>query len=343
MAFGDSLQTYQERTSMDPISPEPETVRPSRSLLAQAAILARKGFFTEASRLLRQSLEAGECSDIQALDLQARMFAQQGMLLRAEGCWTEALRHEPGNSTYLEALATLRRVHDPLRQFRARLFMLAVVLCVATALWIIIAAYQSMRHQQEDSTGRLAHLEQSLHELGARQLESSRDTWTRVDAVSHEIQQLRTDTLATIAGLQTAAQAQEQSARLAAAHQSATDQIAADMQRHYDRLVAELSQSQNKLWAALSTNREEQTRLVTGLIERLHANETTLASLSNETRSAADSLTLQLNASISGLQGALKSINNEIGRILWFRRPSSVGAESNTDRYAFPAPPAPAP
>lgn len=73
-----------------------------------AVMYGRKRRYREALDNLERALERGECSEEDALDLQARMFVQQGRLVDAEACWTKAQAINGSNTAYADALARLR-------------------------------------------------------------------------------------------------------------------------------------------------------------------------------------------------------------------------------------------
>src|ERR1051326_9065115 len=72
-------------------------------LVALASTAARAGNYMLASDLISRARACGGAIEVTALDLQARVFAQQGLLLRAEACWAEALEKDPGNPAYLRS------------------------------------------------------------------------------------------------------------------------------------------------------------------------------------------------------------------------------------------------
>jgi tetratricopeptide (TPR) repeat protein len=143
--------------------------RSPRGLLVNAALLARKGRYGEASELIARARASDRCPQAAALDLQARIFVQQGQLLRAEACWTEALQLDPANLAYVEALAQLRRSASPMHRLRANLLALCAVVAVAAALWFAHSSYDDARRQQEAAAAGVAHLERSVEKLSAAQ------------------------------------------------------------------------------------------------------------------------------------------------------------------------------
>ena len=84
MRFNSSNTTADTSSSMSGAN------KGSARLFSAAVILARRGRYTEAAKLLQNALDAGECSHAEALDLQARIYAQQGLYWHAESCWHKA-------------------------------------------------------------------------------------------------------------------------------------------------------------------------------------------------------------------------------------------------------------
>lgn len=72
--------------------------------LAQATDLARSGRYAEADKLLAENMRDLDRTPA-ALDLRARMYAQQGQLREARSCWNRALQLDPTNeATYIASL-----------------------------------------------------------------------------------------------------------------------------------------------------------------------------------------------------------------------------------------------
>jgi tetratricopeptide (TPR) repeat protein len=104
-------------------------------LLATAAILARKGRYAEAAHALDAALAAGECSAPEAMDLRARMYAQQGLNLEAESCWEQAKRLDGENPAYDRALARLRQARLPEGRVLPLAAAAAALAVLALLLW----------------------------------------------------------------------------------------------------------------------------------------------------------------------------------------------------------------
>lgn len=76
-------------------------------VLDQATDLARAGRYTEAERLLAENAHDQEIMPA-ALDLHARICAQQGRYREAHVFWTRALQLDPTNEAYIAGLLRLR-------------------------------------------------------------------------------------------------------------------------------------------------------------------------------------------------------------------------------------------
>lgn len=77
-------------------------------ILAQATTLARSGRYADAEQLLTQLLDEREVPA--ALDLRARIYAQQGQWHEARECWQKALQLDCTNEAYIAALERLRKM-----------------------------------------------------------------------------------------------------------------------------------------------------------------------------------------------------------------------------------------
>lgn len=83
----------------------------SETLLSRAALLARKGEYAAAESLLKQLL-CSENESPRALDLLARIHAQQGRFSEAETFWKRALEVEPNNESYLAGLNRIAQMRS---------------------------------------------------------------------------------------------------------------------------------------------------------------------------------------------------------------------------------------
>jgi flagellar motor protein MotB len=124
-----------------------------------ASLLARKGDYDDALRALRLAIDYEDCTDTEALDLQARIYAQQGMLLKAESCWTEALQKEPGNVTYIAGLSALHRCYNS-RLFNKVGFLYLAIITLLVAIFCLVTIASNQFHwQQAQLTPKLTSVE----------------------------------------------------------------------------------------------------------------------------------------------------------------------------------------
>ena len=307
-------------------------------LFRAASLKARRGAYSEASELLGQARAAGDCSAAEALDLQARICAQQGMLLRAEACWIEALRLDPGNTTYVDAIARLRRASSPVSKVRAGLFALAGIAGVAVCIWSVWIGYNRM-------AGRMTRIESTLSELRAAQTNTQASTTSRLDALDTEVRQGRSDTVAAIAALPTTRSVDDHFRKLSSANAAATTQVAADMRHqgelltaqrkedheavvnllreHSDALAKQLAKAQSDLAAAVKASHERQIQSTKELTAALDRQAATVVELKAGTIAGMDAFERRMGKSLLELRDEIDSIRQEIGRFLWFRLPAT--------------------
>ncbi|GEM_PF-2184439 len=127
--------------------------------LMEARLLARRGRFAEATTRLAEAFSLGECTEVEALDLKARICAQQGLLLQAEVCWRKAQSLDADNPVYADALTALRQRQLPFATGRR----LAVPAGIA-ALMLLLIGTLAAGHRL---TQRLKAMEVMIGELRA--------------------------------------------------------------------------------------------------------------------------------------------------------------------------------
>jgi tetratricopeptide (TPR) repeat protein len=130
------------------------------SFFVTAAILARRGQYEAAAKYLRQALDAGQCSEVQYLDLQARICAQMGLYLDAATCWRKARTIDPSNPAYASGLARLAQLQ------RQTLNPFHIVIGVFGLIAVLLLAWQALIVQPRSAT-RIASLEQAMSDLHA--------------------------------------------------------------------------------------------------------------------------------------------------------------------------------
>jgi len=105
---------------------------------SRAVVLARKAKYDAAAKQLGEALLENQCTEAEALDLRARMYAQQGMLLDAERCWRKALQLDSSNESYSESVKQLRRC------FSTKTNLPRYVAYAASAIAILLLSWQVM-------------------------------------------------------------------------------------------------------------------------------------------------------------------------------------------------------
>ena len=103
-------------------------------ILIHAGALARRGDLLQAEDLLR-TLSDSDSSRIEAIDLLAKIYAQQGKIDQAQALWLKALQRDPYNIHFLSAL----RSCACLKKSRFEQFVLRYLwLLIAVVLWFLI-------------------------------------------------------------------------------------------------------------------------------------------------------------------------------------------------------------
>lgn len=158
-----------------------ELGRPSRARarFAEAVEAARAGRYDAAAGLLA-GLTEDPCLRAPALDLEARILAQQGRQLEAEAAWLEALRTDPGNPAFHAALAALRKSRQPASAFRAALWRAAAVAAAIAAGAVLARGYGTLVLRLDALGGRIDALERTARSESEGQAAALKETGRRV-------------------------------------------------------------------------------------------------------------------------------------------------------------------
>jgi tetratricopeptide (TPR) repeat protein len=109
--------------------------------LFSATELARSGRYADAEQLALEVASSDSPFVPSALDLLARIYAQQGRYLEAESCWQRALSLAPGNPRYRNGLDGIlrEREHLPSLKFVKKVFLTALtaglILALGYSVW----------------------------------------------------------------------------------------------------------------------------------------------------------------------------------------------------------------
>jgi hypothetical protein len=155
----------------------------ARDAFTNALRLARRGRYQEAREMLAHALEQGACNPAEAHHLDARMFAQQGLLFDADTAWARAQAADPGNPTYSAGRARLRR--DSGRRFLGADWALAGISVLLVGLFIVLTlAWRGLDAQ-------IAQADRSYVEKLAVQQDAAAKTVSslegRIDAVERDL------------------------------------------------------------------------------------------------------------------------------------------------------------
>lgn len=300
-----------------------------------AVLMARSGRFGEATAALSHALDLGQCTDGEALDLQARIYAQQGLYLHAEKCWRKAQHVDGGKPEYAAALNRLHASHtQPLRVISLLIALVLIAMCTVTTWQVLVVA--PARHRQEAQT--LTEIKSSLvstgaeasthfKELAASMATINRDTQSRLDDVSSRL-------LGEVKGLgarseanRTAAESMSKelqasiaamSQELAAARQDATeaagrltDAIAALRSVSQDHLKAE-----NAMFGTMSNSLASQTTQLAELSSKLTTTEERFRLFSDgvaSIRSRVDQMSDQTMAAMDAIRKELAELRSKLG------------------------------
>lgn len=153
---------FQSRTTTDPHAAQSHSPHSSGQLFVTATLLARKARYADATKILRRASEAGDCSEAEALDLQARMYAQQGLYLEAEKCWRQAKSRDAVNEQYDNALARLRRGRLATGRGLHILIGIIVFTIMGLMVWQVFFATPDLARKLNQQRSALASLQTSV-------------------------------------------------------------------------------------------------------------------------------------------------------------------------------------
>jgi len=171
--------------------------------LAQAADLARRGHYAQAAGLLSE-MAGRQPTPVAALDLLARIRAQEGRLDEARALWAQALEVEPGNAPAQAALRRIAALEG--RRLRPGFLRSAVAPVVAAGLLGVSAWWLADRMGRSDRalqglTAEVMALQQKMdqHEMAS----SARSQPTPVPDLTGPVRQaLQADADLAACGLQ---------------------------------------------------------------------------------------------------------------------------------------------
>ncbi len=129
---------------------------------ATATILARKGRYDEAAKLLQKAVDAAECSKAEGFDLLARIYVQQGRHLDAESCWREAKHLDESNPAYDDALNRLRRGRLSSSRFVPVAGAFSAIAFLALLLWQVLFVNPNVHSRQDAAEASLTAIREDI-------------------------------------------------------------------------------------------------------------------------------------------------------------------------------------
>lgn len=123
--------------------------------LARAALLARKGKLRQAEEMISPIVDE-KCINIGAIDLLAKIYAQQGKIEKAKYLWNRALEIDPSNPDYLRAIQRCSHFNESgLHSFLNTLKSLLTALLPIIAITFILIIGMQTREQLQKLIGQM--------------------------------------------------------------------------------------------------------------------------------------------------------------------------------------------
>lgn len=328
-------------------------------LFAVATLLARKGRYPEATKTLQDALDASECGEAEAYDLQARISVQQGLYLDAEFFWQKARRADRSNPLYQSALDRLRGAHESPGRAVPIIAATAVLALLGLLLWQTLSGRQVLRDHREAHAASTADLRGQVAAFRDAAATRDRHLTERVADLADNFRDLGTRLSEQIKALPTASRTTaDRSAamahlgkQLAGLRETVTDgnaSLAAGLAAGLadSRARADLSQSKRiQALQAAVTGLGKRVESIQGDLDKQVASveavlarrlEGTESALRRDLRSLSTSADLAATAKqIAGLQEQLASISAALGEL------KRSLADKLAPRRGIPSPPRP--
>ena len=277
-------------------------------LFAVATTLARKGRYEEAIKLLQKALDAGECSRAEALDLLARIYAQQGRHLDAETCWLEAKRLDESNPTYDDALNRLRRDRRSSGRLGHLATALAVIAFLALLLWQLLLVNPNVYRRQDAAEASLTAMREDIATWQNASQARGLELGTGIAALNRSLMDLDSRLAPQLKALATSVEtAKERDAAIAR-----LDQQVATLQQAVEREIGSLAARYEKLNSAQIRETEAVKASIVDLAEALDAVERSLAERYEKRHSAQMKEAEAVRASIVDLAEALDAVEERL-------------------------------
>jgi tetratricopeptide (TPR) repeat protein len=166
--------------------------------------LARKGRYAEAIQAIQRSLADEQCSELEAVDLQARIYSQQGCYLQAESCWISARNLDPDNPEYDRAIARLRisgNAPDRILRFITSGILFAM-LCMLIWQLSVVNPYMSKEFRENRSSTEAVR--NAISDVDATLQSANQNTGEREMALAELMQEIASSQRVSIQNLSAA-------------------------------------------------------------------------------------------------------------------------------------------
>jgi tetratricopeptide (TPR) repeat protein len=284
----------------------------SHHFYAQATSLARQRQSDRAIHFLQLALNAGECSEVEALVLQGKIFVRDGRHLDAELCWSKALRIDPENVSARAALERLRRERLPGWRISRAIRLAGFLITVVTIVGFGVMQSRELRQAQADNRQRIEMLARSGESL-ANDIKARSDASERALA---ELQQalLKTHTALTSLTDRLDAERIAERAATADAIRRSSDSLAKESS-------AQLTRAHTILDAAIKSERDQQAEHQSAVLARMDRYGAAISDFNRESRTSISALDERLAGQMLALAREIESVRDNSDRLLWFRWP----------------------
>ena len=172
---------FHKRSRKGPVS----TGKKGNEQFAAAIVLARKGRYIEASKLLRKARDNGECSEAVALDLQARIYAQHGQYIEAEACWRRAKILDSSNYAFDKSIERLHRARPSIDRIYKGISIFIILAFFVVILWQVRFVNQDLGRRFDESEISLADLSEKIAAFRSDSQSSKQQVGSAIAELDH--------------------------------------------------------------------------------------------------------------------------------------------------------------
>lgn len=311
---------FQAQSASESDAARPHSASSNGRLFASATSLARKGRYTDATKILRSALEAGDCSEAEALDLQARIYAQQGLYLQAEACWRQAKSHDASNADYEDALARLRRARLATGRGLHILSGLVVALLLGLMVWQVFFVIPEMLQQIEHQKIAISSIQSSIDNEADAAAARDAELATSIDAYDRNAAQRDSQLAASIGAFRESVDKRDAQLAEAISLLGTDEDAAANRDVVLQRLTeatAAIEKANQTLFKGIASDRAEADEAARKQIAALSASLATLAKSLESTETAlAERVARSESAASKQLNEAIGGVTKRIDGLL---------------------------